>query len=205
MGRSRGPALIPQSPEQGGGCRCLPKFLEIDGFPRSQLIAPWPRLPQSSLKLVVVLHLSQLRSSLLDHPRGCGAAQRLIDLATHPKPMQQDRQLPRHRYCRSSSRSFPRVRTAAARTVVSRCRVQTVPRYTARSPPVSLPVFTGCNGLPFHYHQQPATTAICFARLYMRKFRFSRTVLCTFVLVMSCAAQEHLSQHTLDYGDLVCA
>jgi carbonic anhydrase len=35
----------------------------------------------------------------------------------------------------------------------------------------------------------------------MRKFRLTLTVLCTFVLAVSCAAQEHLSQHTWDYGD----
>ena len=34
----------------------------------------------------------------------------------------------------------------------------------------------------------------------MSKFRFTRTVLC-FVLAVSCAAQEHLSPHTWDYGD----
>ena len=34
---------------------------------------------------------------LYDPPRG-GVAQRLIDLATHPKSMQQNRQLPRYRY-----------------------------------------------------------------------------------------------------------
>src|ERR1700751_6081000 len=39
----------------------------------------------------------RLRSLLYDPPRG-GVAQRLIDLATHPKSMQQDRQLPRYRY-----------------------------------------------------------------------------------------------------------
>src|SRR5690348_4693579 len=41
--------------------------------------------------------LFRLRSLLYDPPRG-GVAQRLIDLATHPKSMQQNRQLPRHRY-----------------------------------------------------------------------------------------------------------
>jgi len=35
----------------------------------------------------------------------------------------------------------------------------------------------------------------------MRNFRFPWTVLCTFVLAVICAAQEHLSQHTWDYGD----
>jgi carbonic anhydrase len=35
----------------------------------------------------------------------------------------------------------------------------------------------------------------------MRKFRFTLTVLCTFVLAVGCTAQEHLSQHTWDYGD----
>ena len=40
----------------------------------------------------------RLRSRrLYDPPRG-GVAQRLIDLATHPKSMQQNRQLPRYRY-----------------------------------------------------------------------------------------------------------
>src|SRR5215470_10977227 len=38
-----------------------------------------------------------LRSRLYDRPRA-SVAQRLIDLATHPKSMQQDRQLPRYRY-----------------------------------------------------------------------------------------------------------
>src|SRR5215471_7051617 len=37
----------------------------------------------------------------------------------------------------SSSRSFPHARTAPAPNVVSRCRVQTVPRYTVRSPPTA--------------------------------------------------------------------
>jgi len=40
----------------------------------------------------------------------------------------------------------------------------------------------------------------CFARLYMRKFRFTRNILCTFVLALRCAAQEHLLQHNWDYG-----
>jgi carbonic anhydrase len=35
----------------------------------------------------------------------------------------------------------------------------------------------------------------------MRKFRFTPTVLCTIVMAVSCTAQEHLSQHTWDYGD----
>jgi carbonic anhydrase len=35
----------------------------------------------------------------------------------------------------------------------------------------------------------------------MRKFRFTPTVLCTFVLAVSCAAQEHPSQHAWDYGE----
>ena len=42
----------------------------------------------------------RLRSLLYDRPRG-SVAQRLIDLATHPKSMQQNRQLPRYRYCGS--------------------------------------------------------------------------------------------------------
>jgi hypothetical protein len=50
--------------------------------------------------------LFRLRSLLYDPPRG-GVAQRLINLATHPKPMQQDRQLPRYRYRRSLLRVFP--------------------------------------------------------------------------------------------------
>jgi carbonic anhydrase len=33
------------------------------------------------------------------------------------------------------------------------------------------------------------------------KFRFTPTVLCTFVLAVGCAAQDHLAQHTWDYGD----
>src|SRR6516165_6791012 len=37
----------------------------------------------------------------------------------------------------SSLRSFHHARPAAARNVVSRCRVQTVPRYTAHSPPTA--------------------------------------------------------------------
>lgn len=35
----------------------------------------------------------------------------------------------------------------------------------------------------------------------MRNLRFPWTILCTFVLAVSCAAQEHPSQHTWDYGD----
>jgi carbonic anhydrase len=35
----------------------------------------------------------------------------------------------------------------------------------------------------------------------MRKFRFTRTVFCILVLAVSCAAQEHLSQHNWDYGN----
>jgi len=42
----------------------------------------------------------RLRSLLYDRPRG-GVAHRLIDLATHPKSMQQNRQLPCYRYRRS--------------------------------------------------------------------------------------------------------
>src|SRR3974377_1991333 len=37
----------------------------------------------------------------------------------------------------SSSRSFPHARTAAARSFVGRCRVQTVPRYSAHFPPTA--------------------------------------------------------------------
>src|SRR5215469_2903296 len=51
-----------------------------------------------SLNLAPACHLRfRLRSLLYDRPRG-SVAQRLIDLATHPKSMQQDRQLPRYRY-----------------------------------------------------------------------------------------------------------
>src|SRR5262249_3359834 len=39
----------------------------------------------------------------------------------------------------SSSHSFHHARTVAARNVVSRCRVQTVPRYSAHSPPTACP------------------------------------------------------------------
>ena len=35
----------------------------------------------------------------------------------------------------------------------------------------------------------------------MRKFHVTRAVVCTFVLVVSCAAQEHHPEHTWDYGD----
>ena len=35
----------------------------------------------------------------------------------------------------------------------------------------------------------------------MRKFHVTRTVVCTFVLAVSCAAQEHHPEHTWDYGD----
>jgi hypothetical protein len=40
----------------------------------------------------------RLRSRLFYDPSPGGVAERLIDLATHPKSMQQDRQLPRYRY-----------------------------------------------------------------------------------------------------------
>src|SRR5215472_13461285 len=43
----------------------------------------------------------RLRSRRLYHPPRGGVVEQLIDLATHPKSMQQDRQLPRYRYRRS--------------------------------------------------------------------------------------------------------
>lgn len=37
--------------------------------------------------------------------------------------------------------------------------------------------------------------------VYMRKLHVTRTVVCTFVLAVSCAAQAHHPEHTWDYGD----
>ena len=82
-------------------------FLAIDCFPRLQLMAPWPVLS--------VFRLGSRR--LYDRPRG-DVVKRLINLATHPKSMQQDRQLPRYCYrrsllcVRSCSRSPPALTSA---------------------------------------------------------------------------------------------
>jgi len=50
-------------------------------------MAPWTRLP-------LVMSVS-VYAACCTIPLEGGVAQRLIDLATHPKSMQQDRQLPR--------------------------------------------------------------------------------------------------------------
>ena len=93
-GRSLGPSDCTQSPEQGVdvvACQTFSRrFLS-----RSQLIAPAYRVPFC------------LRSRLLYFRRRGGITERLIDLATHPKSMQQDRQLPRYRYRGSLLRVLP--------------------------------------------------------------------------------------------------
>src|SRR5215469_2280931 len=52
-----------------------------------------------SLAAIPACHVpSRLRRRLLYFRPRCGVAERLIDLASHPKSMQQDRQLPCYRY-----------------------------------------------------------------------------------------------------------
>src|SRR5437879_988294 len=52
--RSCGPRAYTQSPEQGGGCRCLQNFLDSYWFSRHQrMSAPWSCLVQQSLRLVL--------------------------------------------------------------------------------------------------------------------------------------------------------
>src|SRR5215472_3016118 len=135
IARSRGPALKTQSPEQDGGCRCLPNFLQIDGFPPAQLM---PCLSHSSLTVLLSFGFSPamqqpveqsfhiLRSRVAHRPRHSPKADAARPPACAP-PL-----LPLF-----SSHSFPRVRTTAGRSVVSRCRVRTAPRYIVRSPLVA--------------------------------------------------------------------
>jgi hypothetical protein len=75
--RSYGPSALTQSPEQGGGCRRLPNFLDSFWFSRHQrMSAPWSCLLQESLRLVlpdwcvpVSARLGLLGSRLLRHRR----------------------------------------------------------------------------------------------------------------------------------------
>src|SRR5215472_9278810 len=104
-------------------------FLAIDGFSRFQLMAPWTRLPlviSVSVTQPVVRSPSRKRSPAAHRPRHSPK----VDAARPPASA-----LPLPRL--SSLRSFHHARTAAARSFVSRCRVQTVPRYSAHSPPTA--------------------------------------------------------------------
>jgi len=118
-----------QSPEQGGGCHCLQTFWRsIDSRvfhswlpgPGSRLSCPFPSTQP------VVRSPSRRRSPAAHRPRHSPK----VDAARPPASA-----LPLPRL--SSLRSFPHARTAAARSFVSRCRVQTVPRYSAHSPPTA--------------------------------------------------------------------
>src|SRR5215469_3925205 len=104
-------------------------FLAIDGFSRLQLITLWTRLP-----LVMSVPSTQpvVRSPSRKHSPAAHTPRHSpkVDAA---KPPASALPLPRL----SSLRSFPHARTAAARNVVGRCRVQTVPKYSAHSPPTA--------------------------------------------------------------------
>ena len=145
------PRTLTQSPEQGGGCRCLPNLPDSSWFSRYQLMsAPGCHLLQESLRLVLpdsmagflfllVLAVRQpplvssLRTrtgvavhTLLHSPRVGGAT----PPASAPPPLPL-----------SSLHSSHRVRRAAAHTVVCPCPVRTAPGYTARSPPAACAAF----------------------------------------------------------------
>ncbi len=88
-----GPALNTQSPEQGGGCRCLPNFLD-----RLLVLASsthGPALPTPNRSRIVLsdsvfpsARLGRLGSHRRRYRRGHALAQRLIHLSTHPEPVQ---------------------------------------------------------------------------------------------------------------------
>src|SRR6266478_5910203 len=131
------PALITQSPEQGGGCRCLPNLLDRLWFSLHQTLA----LPSTTNRVAIVLSLSAsfpwpaslpprsaptshnaAARTLLHSPRA-GAVE--LPVSGPPLPPL------------SSSHSSRHARRAAAHTVVSPCPVRTAPRYTARFPPAA--------------------------------------------------------------------
>ena len=110
-------STVTQSPEQGGGCRRSPKFS------REPLVLA-PSTDVCSLGLAFYRNLSdsssqiRWRVSWLGSPwplgsrrrrdrRGHALAQRLIYFSTYPEAVQQDGQLPRHRYRRSLLRILP--------------------------------------------------------------------------------------------------
>src|ERR1700733_9325742 len=141
------PALRTQSPEQGGGCRCLPNLPDSSWFSRYQLMsAPGCHLLQESLRLVplrcdgmlwLLLDLPvrqpPLGSSLRRCPR-VGVHTRLHSPraggATPPASAPPQPPL-------SSSHSSRHARRVAAHIVVSPSPVRMAVRYTARSPPVA--------------------------------------------------------------------
>src|SRR5215470_7186762 len=90
----------------------------LDSVPRLSCLFP-SRQP-------VVRSLSRRRSPAAHKPRHSPK----VDAARPPASV-----LPLPRL--SSSRSFHHARTTAARNVAGRCRVQTVPKYSAHSPPTA--------------------------------------------------------------------
>src|ERR1700745_423936 len=123
------PSVMRQSPEQGGGCHCRQTFLRsID----SRVFNSWLPGPGSRLSCLflstqpVVRSPSRRRSPAAHRPRHSPK----VDAVKPPASALPLPQL-------SSSRSFHHARTAAARNVVGRCRVQTVPKYSSHSPPTA--------------------------------------------------------------------
>jgi|GraSoiStandDraft_32_1057276.scaffolds.fasta_scaffold124524_2 hypothetical protein len=130
IARSYRPALKTQSPEQGGGCRCLPNLLDRHWFSLPQLrscpakpnplvcgvFPPSPgRLPPRS---VPISHCAAART-LLHSPRGSVVRRPASGPPLPPL---------------SSSHSSRHARRAAVHTVVTPCPDRTAPRCTARSP-----------------------------------------------------------------------
>src|SRR5215467_6485384 len=118
-----------QSPEQGGGCHCRQTFWRLIDFRVFNLWLPGLGSRLSSLfpsTQPVVRSPSRRRNPAAHRPPHSPK----VDAA---KPPASALPLPPL----SSSRSFPHARTVAARSFVSRYRVQTVPRYTAHSPPTA--------------------------------------------------------------------
>src|SRR5580765_605789 len=133
------PALKTQSPEQGGGCRCLPNLLDRLWFSLHQLCSCPPQ--QIAWRLSSRFRSrspSPWRATL--PPRSaptsrCAAARTPLHSPTAgaATPLASGPPLPPL----SSSHSSHHARRAANHFVVGPCPVRTAPRYTARFPPAA--------------------------------------------------------------------
>src|SRR6516165_8241979 len=137
---SEGSKCLTQSPEQGGGCLCLPKLLEVCWPPRNQVMLallpdlcfpnafgglfacflPWPATQPPPLRLSA--HHGVTAHKLLRSPTADATIPPISALLPPPH---------------ASSHSSPLARTAGAHTAVSRCPVRTAPGYNAHFPPVA--------------------------------------------------------------------
>ena len=137
-----GPSAYAQSPEQGGGCRGLPNFLDRSWFSRHQrMSAPRYRVLQKSLLSDCVVPGSAR------HGRQAATAGAIVaDLPwrsgsyTSPLPQRQCSKTASFRATATaalSSHSSHPARRVAAHIVVSPCLVRMAPKYSARFPPAA--------------------------------------------------------------------